>query len=143
MQAKIGHVHLQVSDAGRSERFYGRVLGLRTSESLGPFRFLTGGAAHHELALQTHARSGLYHVAFEVEDDRALTEIASRLEAAGVPYTAVDHGISRALYFDDPDGLGVEVYVDRRSHPEGRPDWNGRSALLRLPEAPPPGENAP
>ncbi len=57
---------------------------------------------------------GLYLVAFEVEDEAALRSIYRRFpDDVGV--SSVDHGISKAPYFSDPDGNGVEVYVDTRS----------------------------
>ena len=132
MAVKLGHVHLKVTDAGRSERFYADLLGFETHESLGPFRFMSGGDAHHELALQSHPSAGLYHVAFEVSDEGALEEVTERLRNAGVDYVAVDHGISHSVYFHDPDGLGVEVYLDRRGRPGGTTTWHGNSRPLQI-----------
>jgi catechol-2,3-dioxygenase len=51
---------------------------------------------------------------------------------AGVDYVAVDHGISHAVYFHDPDGLGVEVYLDRRGRPGGAKTWRGDSLPLQI-----------
>jgi catechol-2,3-dioxygenase len=48
-----------------------------------------------------------------------------RLREEGVEVSPVDHGISRALYFDDPDGDGVEVYLDTRE--TGGREWDGQS----------------
>ncbi|REJ75099.1 MAG: biphenyl-2,3-diol 1,2-dioxygenase [Acidobacteria bacterium] len=131
MSIRIGHVHLEVADAERSAAFYGELLGFETRESVGGFRFLSGGPAHHELALQTSASPGLYHSAFEVDSEQELAAVAARLRDAGVRYSAVDHGISHALYFRDPDGLGVEVYLDRRGA-AGCRAWDGRSRALDL-----------
>lgn len=138
--ATIGHVHLEVRDLDRSVAFYRGILGIEVTETLGDdFVFLSGGEAHHELALQraggpTEPRSprspGLYHTAWEVPDDRAFASAYRTLLEAGVRVQAVDHGISRALYFSDPDGNGVEIYLDRRAEPGGASEWRGRSRRL-------------
>lgn len=138
--ATIGHVHLKVRDLERSVAFYRGVLGLSVTETLGDdFVFLSASDAHHELALQraggpADPRSprspGLYHTAWEVPDDRAFASAYRTLLDAGVAVQAVDHGISRALYFSDPDGNGVEIYLDRRAEPGGTTEWRGRSRRL-------------
>jgi catechol 2,3-dioxygenase len=69
---------------------------------------------------------GLYHAAFEVPDAEALEATYRRLRDRDVSVSPVDHGISKALYFDDPDGNGLEVYLDtRESEDEWR--WEGRN----------------
>src|SRR5437016_14557843 len=80
-KTKIGHAHLKVRDLQRSVDFYTRFLGLHVTEQVdNAYVFLTGGAFHHEIALQNvgsnapHPPShgtGLYHVAFEVPDKRS------------------------------------------------------------------------
>ena len=63
--------------------------------------------------------TGLYHVAFMYPTRRDLADALSRLIEAGIQLTgAADHGVSEALYLNDPDGNGVELYWDR---PEA--DW--------------------
>lgn len=127
----------------------------------GRFAFLSAGDRHHDLALQaTEAwargsggadpapgdgseagkgspagnRRRLYHLAFEVPDRHALADTLFALRRGGVDATAVDHGISWAVYFRDPDGHAVEVYCDRRGAEDGRALWEGRSRLLSLRE---------
>ena len=60
----------------------------------------------------------------------ALDETLGRLDGRGVRWQAVDHGISWAVYFADPDGNGLEVDLDRRHQPGGREVWHGASGLL-------------
>ena len=133
---KIGHIHLKVSDLAQAERFYSAILALEVTERVGGrFVFLSFGAAHHDVALQAHPDApradpralGLYHVAFELGDEAELGRAARRLEEHRVPYVAIDHGISKALYFADPDGHGIELYVDTR---ERRDRWDGFSEPL-------------
>ncbi len=137
---KIGHAHLKVRDLQRSIDFYNRFLGLDVTEVVGDhYAFLTAGAYHHEIALQNvgpdapqpPARGiGLYHVAFEVPDKRSFALAYRSLLEAGITVFAVDHYISWAMYFDDPDGNGLEIYWDTRSEPGGRTLWHGDNAPL-------------
>lgn len=137
---RIGHVHLKVRDLERSVAFYGRVLGLEVTERAGAgFAFLSGGDAHHELALQEVGEGadspprrsvGLYHTAWEVPDREAFADAREALAEVGVAARAVDHGISWALYFRDPDGQGIEIYLDRRDAPGGSERWQGQTRPL-------------
>lgn len=91
---------------------------------------------HHEIALQNvgpdapsphPGGTGLYHVAFEVPDKRSLAEAYTKLTGPGVRVSEVDHIMSRAIYFPDPDGNGVEIYWDTRDEPGGEAVWQGRN----------------
>jgi catechol 2,3-dioxygenase len=120
--------------------FYTRFFGLQVVEEIpGAFAFLSGGATHHELALQAVGPDapgpraegvGLYHVAFEVPDRRAFAQAYNTVTRAGIPVAAVDHGISWAMYFSDPDGNGLEIYWDTRGESHGKARWDGRSFPL-------------
>jgi len=139
-KTKIGHAHLKVRDLRRSIDFYTRFLGLEVTEVVGNhYAFLTSGACHHEIALQNvgpdaphpPARgTGLYHVAFEVPDKRSFALAYHAIHEAEIPVVAVDHYISWAMYFDDPDGNGLEIYCDTRTQPGGRQLWHGDNAPL-------------
>jgi catechol 2,3-dioxygenase len=74
--------------------------------------------------------TGLYHIAFEVPDRRSFAEAYRTLKEAGIRVATVDHFISWAMYFDDPDGNGLEIYCDSRHLPGGRPLWHGENAPL-------------
>ena len=139
---RLGHVHLKVRSMSVSLPFYTEVLGLKVTERVGDsFVFLSYGTAHHDLALQELGEmaprplpyaTGLYHVAFEVTSDRDFTQLLKRLEQHHIQAQLVDHGISWAAYFSDPDANGLEVYVDRRKSDDGVPYWEGRSRKLTL-----------
>src|SRR5262249_47402645 len=101
--------------------------------------FLTAGPMHHELALQNVGPSapsppprgtGLYHVAFEVPDRESLAAAYRKLTERGTPVHLVDHRISWAMYFSDPDGNGLELYWDTRSEADGVPLWHGSDRAL-------------
>ena len=138
---KLGHVHLKVRDLARSTKFYTELLGLRVEEQVGNYAFLTDGVLHHVIALQAlgsqaappAVRSiGLYHVAFEVASSSELSTVLQLLNEWRVQYTVVDHGISVAAYFEDPDGNGVEIYLDTRTATDGRDRWDGQSKAAQL-----------
>ena len=139
-KTKIGHAHLKVRDLQRSIDFYSRFLGLEVTEVVGNhYAFLTAGTYHHEIALQNVGPDapqppvrgiGRYHVAFEVPDKHSFVLAFRSLHEAGITVLAVDHYISWAMYFDDPDGNGLEIYWDTRTEPGGRQLWHGDNASL-------------
>jgi len=139
---QLGHVHLKVRDLHRAIDFYTRFLDLEVTENVaGQFAFLSGNSMHHEIALQQvgidaprpqPSSTGLYHVAFEVADKESFTTVYRNLTEAEIPVYSVDHLISWALYFKDPDGNGLEIYVDTRRETDGRELWHGESLPLEM-----------
>lgn len=127
-QVRIGHVHLKVADLERSLQFYRDLLGFEVTMRYGDQAvFVSGGGYHHHIGLNTwHSKGfppavrngvGLYHTAILYPTRKDLAIIYDRLRRARYPFTgASDHGVSEALYLDDPDGNGVELYWDRPRH---------------------------
>jgi catechol 2,3-dioxygenase len=120
----IGHVHLKVSDLGRAIAFYRDVLGFELQQRMGDeAAFLSAGGYHHHVGLNTWeskggsspppGTTGLYHFAIRYPDRLALANALKRVLDAGIPIGASDHGVSEAIYFQDPDGNGIEIYRDR------------------------------
>ncbi|MFN3721530.1 MAG: VOC family protein [Paracoccaceae bacterium] len=124
-ETRVGHVHLKVADLDRAIAFYSGLLGFAVTQRYGPqAAFLAAGGYHHHIGLNTwHSagatppppgHTGLYHTAFLFPHRKALAQVFKRLEKAGWPIDgAADHGVSEAIYLTDPDGNGVELYVDR------------------------------
>lgn len=124
-QTHIGHVHLKVSDLDRSLEFYRDLLGFELTTMYGKnAAFLSAGGYHHHIGLNTwHSKGeqpaprnsvGLYHTAILYPTRKDLAKILKRLIDAGYPISgASDHGVSEAIYLNDPDGNGVELYRDR------------------------------
>ncbi len=139
----LGHVVIKVRDRERAEAFYEGVLGLAVAARGKNFAmtFYTLGD-HHDLAIVALGDGagspgdgdvGLAHVAFKIGDDMdALREAKAHFEAAGVAVTPIDHGISRSLYFHDPDGNQIEVYVDVSDDWKRDPDLVMQSRPLAL-----------
>lgn len=124
-QTRIGHIHLKVADLDRSLAFYRDLLGFELTMMYGnQAAFISAGGYHHHIGLNTwHSENappasregvGLYHTAIVYPARKDLAVILDRLRQANYPLTgASDHGVSEALYLDDPDGNGVELYWDR------------------------------
>lgn len=136
---KIGHAHLKVADIERAIAFYRDVLGFELMERFGDqAAFLSAGGYHHHIGLNTWesrggtppppGHTGLYHIAILYPNRRELARALKRLFDHGVSITgAADHGVSEALYLNDVDGNGLELYVDRP-----REEWPIRNGQLRM-----------
>ncbi len=121
----LGHVVLRVTDRERSVRFYNGVLGLplcaRFDEQGLKMAFFSLGN-HHDFAVTevsgevsspSATAVGLEHVAFNIGTTLdELREAKTKLDAAGIATTPIDHEVTKSLYFEDPDGNRIEVYVD-------------------------------
>ena len=124
-RTQIGHVHLKVADIERALDFYVGVLGFELQQRMGDqAAFISAGDYHHHIGLNTWqsrggtppppGHTGLFHFAVLYPDRATLADALRRLVDAGHPLTgASDHGVSEALYLNDPDGNGVELYRDR------------------------------
>ena len=126
---RIGHVHLKVADIDRALTFWRDLLGFEIQQRFPGAVFLSAGGYHHHIALNIWGSrggapppagsTGLYHVAILFPDRRELAKVLKRVIDADYPITgASDHGVSEAIYLDDPDGNGVELYRDR-----SREEW--------------------
>ena len=124
-ETNIGHIHLKVSDLKRSMDFYYSLLGFELISTYGDeAAFISAGDYHHHIGLNTwHSKgappapkrnTGLFHTAILYPSRKDLAVILQRLIDHSYPITgASDHGVSEAIYLDDPDKNGVELYRDR------------------------------
>jgi len=122
---KIGHVHLKVANIDRSLDFYCGVLGFELKQRVGnQVAFIAAGDYHHHIGLNTWesgggmpppaGTTGLYHLAILYPERKELADAYMRLQKNTIPLNgASDHGVSEALYLDDPDKNGVELYWDK------------------------------
>jgi len=121
----IGHVHLKVSDLERALNFYRDLLGFQVMQLWGTqAAFISADGYHHHIGLNTWyskgappaptRAAGLFHTAILYATRKDLAGILKRLIDANYPLTgSADHGVSEAIYLDDPDGNGVELYWDK------------------------------
>ena len=124
-QARIGHVHLKVANLERSLGFYRDLLGFELTTMYGSqAAFISAGGYHHHIGLNTwHSKDAPLHqlmvwgcitLLFSIPTRKDLAVIYDRLRRSYYPLTgASDHGVSEALYFNDPDNNGVELYWDK------------------------------
>jgi catechol 2,3-dioxygenase len=119
---RLGTVRLQVSNLERSTVWYHEVLGFRVASR--EHGLATLAPEHDGQFIELHERPGatpaprrgrlgLYPFAILVPDRAALGRFVTHLAQVGERAGASDHLVSEALYLQDPDGLGIEVYADR------------------------------
>ncbi|MGE5178934.1 MAG: VOC family protein [Bacteroidota bacterium] len=120
--ASIGAVKLTVSDLERALGFYRDSLGLTMRERHGGVARLFAGDAGPDLlhleespgARRAPRTTGLYHLAVLLPSRLDLAVALARLaETGGRLRGASDHGASEAIYLEDPDRNGIEIYRDR------------------------------
>lgn len=132
----VGPVALTVANLRRSEEFYVDTLGLQILDRAGPQ--LTLGAGNTtpivQLTEQPGAQpkptraTGLYHFAILVPSRLDLARSLRRIAELRYPISgASDHLVSEALYLDDPDGNGIEIYRDRP-----RAEWPRVGGQIRM-----------
>lgn len=115
----MGHVHLQVNEIATAEHFYSQVIGLELQQRYGrQASFLSAGGYHHHVGINTwnsnnapmaaEDAAGLRYFELLLPDAAALAEVTARVEAAGLPLTALDGG----QLVKDPSGNGLYLKVE-------------------------------
>jgi len=127
--ATVGHGHLKVADLERAVTFYRDVIGMKeVLRHRDQAAFLSFDDYHHHLGLNTWDSAG-----GTPPDRSSLGQVIDRIYDAGYALTgAADHLVSEAVYLNDPDGNGVELYRDRPKA-EWPHDGNG---VLQMSNAP-------
>ncbi|KQX69037.1 MULTISPECIES: VOC family protein [unclassified Paenibacillus] len=132
----VSHVHLIVEELQKSLSFYQGVLGFqildRTRSSIS--MTLNGKDALVTLEQPVDVlpkeprRSGLYHYAILLPDRKELAKVIQHFIDIKYPLQGLsDHLVSEALYLADPDGNGMEIYVDR---PSESWEWIGEQVTM-------------
>jgi catechol-2,3-dioxygenase len=119
MIRRLNHAVLYVRDLAESVAFYTDVLAFRVTASLGDqaaFLRAEGSVNDHDLALfavgdrpAPRHSIGLYHLAWQVHTLEELAELRTRLHDVGSLVGESDHGVSKSLYAEDPNGIEFEV----------------------------------
>ncbi|CAH0344096.1 VOC family protein [Bacillus sp. CECT 9360] len=120
----VGSVHLIVQDLKRSLSFYQETIGMKVLQQSGGKAVLTTDGQTplltieqpENVAAKERNRTGLYHFAILVPERSDLAKVLLHLLQTGYPpQGASDHLVSEAIYLADPDGHGIEIYMDRPS----------------------------
>ena len=133
---KIAHVVLYVSDVSEAMTFYHDVLDMEIVryDSEAGMAFMSFGTQHHDIGLfrvrdeATRGNLGLAHVAMVVDGDLAdLKVMHDKLLTNGTDVRLADHGMTKSVYFEDPDGNGLELFTEVMTQEEGKQYLAGRS----------------
>ena len=127
---KVGHVVLNVKDVDESIKFYTEALGmeLMSHNTERHMAFLSFGSQHHDIAVfkapvgAEQGVLGLNHIAMQIEGgEEELKQLYGRLLNAGAKIDHLtDHGLSRSVYFFDPDGNRLEIFCETMDEQGGR-----------------------
>lgn len=132
----VSQVHLIVEQLERSVSFYQGVLGFQISDRTGSSISLTLNGKDVLVTLEQPAdvspkeprRSGLYHYAILLPERKELAKVLQHFIDIKYPLQGIsDHLVSEALYLADPDGNGLEIYVDR---PSESWEWIGEQVSM-------------
>lgn len=131
----VGHVKIKVENLERSMQFYTDILGFDILEqTTSSVKLTTDGKTsilsleQPENAIPKQGRTaGLYHYAILLPERSDLANIVVHLVEKGIRFGASDHLVSEALYLDDPDGNGIEIYIDREP---SKWTWNNNQVAM-------------
>jgi catechol 2,3-dioxygenase len=119
---RTGHVAIRVRDLDATRRFYRDIVGMKVAhEYPGRGVFFRFDGYHHDLvafradectepADKRHA--GVAHIAFVAEDYATVRRHYDRVKQHGIPVRCTDHGFTKSIYFADPDGIEIEIYLE-------------------------------
>ncbi|SDM86738.1 VOC family protein [Bacillus sp. OK048] len=133
----VGHVKIKVENLQRSLFFYQEVLGFDILEQTASTVKLTSDGKTSILSLEQPENvipkkgrtTGLYHFAILLPKRSDLANIVVHLVNKGVKFGSSDHLVSEALYLDDPDGNGIEIYIDRAP---AEWSWKGEEVAMTV-----------
>lgn len=131
----VGHVKIKVENLVRSLNFYQEVIGFNVLEQTDTSAKLTTDGKTSILSLEQPANvrpkqgrtTGLYHFAILLPKKSDLANIVAHFVKKGIKFGSSDHLVSEALYLNDPDGNGVEIYIDREPS-----EWNWKGEEVAM-----------
>jgi len=131
----VGEVNIKVKNLDNAVTFYQNIMGFQVLEQTEGKAVLTTDGKTPLLTLEQPAdvipkegkMSGLYHFAILLPSRADLSVFLRHLLQTGYPLGAADHYVSEALYLNDPDGNGIEVYRDRPSF-----EWTWKNNLVEM-----------
>lgn len=136
----VDYLSLKVTDLNRSLQFYKQILGFQVFSRKKRQAVLTADQKRPLLILEQpkdvqpkqRRTTGLYHFALLLPERRDLANFVQSIIDKGVPYGASDHRLTEAIYLNDPDGNGIEVYYDRTEEELGKKRENTEMTTLPL-----------
>lgn len=131
----VGEVNLKVQDLERSIVFYTEVIGFKVLDKTSRFASFSADGKNVLLTVEQPDNvvpkqgrtTGLFHFALLLPKRSDLSKIVKHFANNGVQLGSSDHLVSEALYLSDPDGNGIEIYVDRDPS-----DWNWRNGEVEM-----------
>lgn len=120
---RVGHVVIKMRNLDEAKWFYGHILGMKVTDEREDFGvFFRFQDYHHDIAVfkvdedatAPHQNQvGLAHVAMLADSYDDVKAMYQRLVEYKVPIVrTVDHGITKSVYFKDPDGNELEIYCE-------------------------------
>lgn len=111
---KLGHVGIVARNYQAMLDYYTGILGFELAEQTAQTSYLRVGVDHHAIALhKTGEKSGLQHIAFQIDPHHALTDVVKELSAAGITSRVesdADPSIPELVSFCDCEGVRIELY---------------------------------
>jgi catechol 2,3-dioxygenase len=131
----VGEVNIKVKDLENSVAFYETIIGLQVLEKGEGRAVLTADGETPLVTLEqpedviskAGRTTGLYHFAILLPTRADLSVFLRHLLETGYPLGAADHYVSEALYLNDPDGNGIEVYRDRPAD-----EWTWKNGMVDM-----------
>ncbi|MBS4210236.1 VOC family protein [Bacillus sp. FJAT-50079] len=133
----VGQVNLKVQNLEQSLDFYEEVIGFKVFERTERSASLTADGETVLLSIQQpnniipkqRRTTGLYHFALLLPKRSDLAGIVQHFAKIGLQFGSSDHLVSEALYLSDPDGNGIEIYIDRAP---SEWDWNNDEVAMTV-----------
>lgn len=117
----VGQVDLVVENMERARLFYEKVIGFKVVKEASDYLELSADGENTLLTLsqpqgvseRTEQTTGLFHFAILLPKRNDLAQVVRHFSKVGIPFGSGDHWVSEAIYLNDLEGNGIEIYCDR------------------------------